>query len=323
MSTARRIAEYTVTFIIIISLNFILPRALPGDPLLRLSSDSQDVMLSVTEEQRSYYQEYYQLDLPLHRQYTEYLKGIAKLDLGSSIVNNKPVLEIIGERLPWTLLLVLSSLLLSTVVGALLGALSAFSRNSAADRIIYFKMIFLSEIPSFMLGIMMLFVFAVNLKLFPLFGAYSYYHNYASAFEHIKDIAYHAALPIITLSVSRLSGIYFLTRNSVISIMSKEFLRTAQAKGLSNSRIIVFHALRNALLPVVTRVFLSLGGMIGGTILVENVFAYPGMGTLIRETVTDRDYPLIQGLFLIVTLLTISANLISDIVYKRLDPRLR
>ncbi len=321
MIIVNRFLEYLLTFIIIISLNFFLPRALPGDPLIQLTADTYDGVLKMTEEQRIYFRDYYNLNLPMHEQYFHYLRNLLRLDLGKSIIYNMPVAEIILKKLHWTSFLVLSSIFITTIFGSILGAISAYFRNRPLDRVIYTKMIVLSEIPAFILGLIFLFVFAARLKLFPLYGAYSYYHDHLNTFQHFKDIIHHAVLPVISLSMARIGSIYFLARNSVVSVMGKKYITTATAKGLTKQRIIVKHALRNAMLPVVTRVFLSIGALIGGTILVENVFAYPGLGMLMQEAVSTRDYPLIQGIFLIVTLLTLSANLIADLVYKKLDPR--
>ncbi len=319
----RRLAEYLLTLFIIISLNFLLPRLLPGNPLLSLSRGSTEGISSLSQKQVDYYMEYYGLDKPMHEQYVNYLNGLIHLDFGKSVIYNLPVTEFIFERIQWTLLLIGLSLLLSTVFGALLGAVSAYRRNGFWDKSLYFGMLTLSEIPSFIVGLLLLILFAIKFKWFPLFGAYSYYAKHGSTLAYVGDIAYHAVLPVLALTVSRIGSFYFISRNSVITVLGKDYIRTAKAKGLPKRRIVTRHALRNAMLPIVTRVFLSIGGMIGGTILVENVFAYPGLGVLMRDAVTDRDYPLIQGLFLVVTLLTLTANLLADFVYKRLDPRIR
>lgn len=319
----KRICEYLLTFFVIISINFLLPRLLPGNPIISLSRGSEEGVGSLSEKQVEYYLEVYNLDKPLFEQYFEYIKDLFHLDFGKSIIYNLSVTEFIKERIFWTILLVGCSLLVSVLVGVILGALSAYKKHKIIDKIMYFLMLALSEIPSFIIGIFFLIVFSVKLKWFPLFGAYTYYTVHASGLIRILDIAYHAILPILVLSLSRVSSFYFVTRNSVLTVLDKEYIRTAKAKGLKQKRIIINHGLRNAILPIVTRVFMSIGGMIGGTILVENVFAYPGLGLLMRDAVSDRDYPLIQGLFLTVTLMTLTANFFADLVYKLLDPRVR
>jgi peptide/nickel transport system permease protein len=319
----KRIFEYMLTLFIIISLNFFLPRLLPGNPLVSLARGSTEGVGSLSQKQVEYYMDLYNLNESLGQQYVSYLKELIHLDFGKSIIYNLSVLEFIKERVHWTLLLIITSLIVSTVVGVTLGAISAYKRYESWDSIMYFLMLTLSEIPSFIIGLFFLLIFAVKLKIFPLFGAYSYYAHYGGGMEKFIDVVYHALLPIIVLSFSRISSFYFIARNSVISVLKKDYIRTAKAKGLSKYQIIMKHALRNAMLPIVTRIFLSIGSMIGGTILIENVFAYPGLGLLMREAVSDRDYPLIQGLFLTVTILTLTANFIADLAYKSLDPRIR
>lgn len=319
----KKLLEYALTVLIILSLNFLLPRMLPGNPLLSLSRGSTEGVSVLSKKQVNYYMSYYGLDKSIPEQYVNYLDNLIHLDLGKSIIYNLPVTEFIFERIQWTLLLIGFSLLISAVFGALMGAVSAYRRNEIWDRSMFFGMLMLSEIPSFIIGLAFLIIFSIKLNLFPLFGAYSYYTNYKNVFEYLSDIAFHAFLPVLALSVSRIGSFYFVSRNSVITVLDKDYMRTAKAKGLPKRQIVVKHALRNAMLPIVTRVFLSIGSMIGGTILVENVFAYPGLGVLMREAVTDRDYPLIQGLFLVVTILTLTANLLADLVYKRLDPRVK
>jgi peptide/nickel transport system permease protein len=316
-----RFSEYIITLLIIITLNFILPRLMPGDPFLFISSDQgQDVMYS--EEQRQQYLDYYGLNKPILEQYISYLSKIIRGNMGKSLYYNEPVLNIILRRLVWTFFLVII-VFISTIIGMIIGSISAWYRNSWIDKILYFKLIVFSEIPSFLLGLILLFVFAAGLNLFPLSGAVTHFANFNSIWEQIIDILHHAALPVIALSVVRLKGTYLLGRNSVISVLNKEYIKTGRAKGLSRIRIILVYVIRNALLPVVTRVFLSLGGLVGGAILVENVFAYPGLGHLMREAVMVRDYPLIQGIFLTVSIFVLTANYMADIVYGMIDPRIR
>lgn len=317
-----RIFEYIITLLIIITLNFILPRFMPGDPFLFISADQgQDVMYS--EEQRQQYLEYYGLNKPIAEQYLSYLAKVIKGNMGTSLYYNEPVINIILRRLIWTFFLVVTAVIISTIIGMILGSLSAWYRNSWVDKLLYFKLIILSEIPSFLLGLILLFVFAAGLDLFPLSGAMSHYAEFNSTWEKIADVLHHAVLPVIALSVAHLGGTYLLGRNSVISVLDKKYIKTGRAKGLSQIRIVTSYVIRNALLPVITRMFLSLGGLVGGAILVENVFAYPGLGHLMRESVMVRDYPLIQGIFLTVSIFVLTANYLADLVYGIIDPRIK
>lgn len=317
-----RILEYALTLFLIICLNFIIPRMMPGDPFLYSSGHEGEIVSAYGQEQIEYFREYYGLDKALHIQFGQYLKDLSKGDLGYSYYYKQDVSLIILKRLKWTALLVITSLALSLLFGTLIGSYSAWKRDSWQDKFLYLTMIVFSEIPSFLLGIVLLVVFGGILKLFPLAGSMKHFATYASNWEMIKDIINHAFLPVITLALSRTGGIYLLVRNSLVKILPKDYIRTARAKGLKDARIRYFHALRNALLPLFTRIGLQLASMIGGAILVESLFAYPGLGLLMREAVLVRDYPLIQGIFLILALLVMTINLLVDNLYKKIDPRL-
>ncbi|MFW6022825.1 MAG: ABC transporter permease [Halanaerobiaceae bacterium] len=318
----NRVLEYLITLLIIITLNFILPRLMPGDPFLFISADQgQDLMYS--EEQRQQYLEYYGLNKPIIEQYLIYLSKVVKGNMGISLYYNESVINIILRRLIWTFFLLIISVIISTTIGMILGSISAWYRNTWLDKLLYTKLIALSEIPSFLLGLILLFVFAAGFNIFPLSGAITHYAEFNNIWEKVLDVLHHAVLPIIALSFTRLGGIYLLGRNSVISVLNKDYIKTGQAKGLSKTRILANYVIRNALLPVITRVFLSLGGLVGGAILVENVFAYPGLGHLMRESVMVRDYPLIQGIFLTVSIFVLTANYLADLVYVKIDPRIK
>ncbi|PIH03247.1 ABC transporter permease [Clostridium combesii] len=318
-----KILEYVVTVVIILTLNFFIPRLMPGDPFVILSGDTGTEISAYSEEQIERYKSYYGLDKPLGNQYLDYMKNLCKGDLGYSIYYNDMVKNIVKARFKWTFMLVLSSIFISFILGTIIGTLSAFNQNKGLDKILYGFFMTLSEIPGFLLGIVFLFILAGKLNLFPLSGAVTEFKNYNSSGEKFLDIIYHAALPIITLTISKLGEFYLIARSSAVSVISKEYIKTAKGKGLGKKTVIFKHILRNSILPIITKVFLSLGSIVGGSILVENVFNYPGLGKLMKEAVCVRDYPLIQGIFLIVTFMVIFMNLISDMFYKKLDPRVR
>jgi len=319
---AGNFSEYFLTFLVVLTLNFILPRVMPGDPFLFLSSDVGEEIARFSPDQEEAYRRQYGLDRPWPEQYGIYLLRLLHGDLGYSIYYNQEVTAILLARLPWTLLLVLSAVFFSTILGCLLGSLSAAYRDRPPDKVLYPLMITISEIPPFLLGLVLLFVLAAGMKLFPLSGAMTHFAKHNNTWETIVDIAHHAALPILTLTLVRTGAMYLLARNAMTTVLTRDYIRTARAKGLSAPRILARHSLRNAMIPVITRVFLSLGGLVGGAILVENVFAYPGLGRLMREAVLVHDYPMIQGIFLMVTLFVLLANGAADLVYRRLDPRI-
>ncbi|SHG95780.1 ABC transporter permease [Tepidibacter thalassicus] len=319
----QKFSQYFIAFIFISTLNFFIPRLMPGDPFTFLSSESNSDLVTFSDEQIQKYKAYYGLDKPISVQYINYLKNIFKGYLGYSIILNQEVLSIIMDRILWTISLVLISTITSAILGMFLGCISAYYRNKIIDKIFYFLFVIFSEIPSFLIGVLFLFYFSAYLKIFPLSGGISAFVNYNSIYEYIFDLGYHAILPIITLSFTNIGGFYLLSRNSMISVLEKDYMITARAKGLNKKRIIFSHALKNAILPVITKVFLNFGYVIGGSILIENVFNYPGIGMLMKNAVFYRDYPLIQGIFLLLAIMVLTMNLFADLIYKKLDPRLK
>lgn len=318
----KKALEYSLTVWIIITLNFLLPRMMPGDPFVFISGEEGEDIARYSEAQRQYYLAQYDFDRPLPLQYAYYLRQLLIGELGYSIYYNESVSAILARRFPWTLFLVLAAVALSTVFGTILGAVSARFRGQWPDRLLFIGLIAISEIPAFLLGLVLLFIFAAGLNWFPLSGAMTHFSSNMNICFKIKDILTHAALPTATLTIVRTGGLYLLARNSIITVMAKNYILTARAKGLTRLRIFYRHALRNALLPITTRIFLSLGTLVGGAILVENVFNYPGLGRLMRDAVNVHDYPLIQGIFMLVTLTVLTANFFADLIYKRLDPRI-
>ena len=295
---------------------------MPGDPFSTTSADEvgEDIIV-MTEEQHLYYINYYGLDRPLPEQFLAYMKNLMTGNLGRSIYYKMPVSDVIVLHLPWTILIVVSATVISTISGVVLGTISAKNRKKGSDRIMMTGMIAFAEIPSFLLGLILLLIFSVYLRLFPLAGAVTPFANYNGLAEQIMDISYHAFLPVLTLSLSQLTGVYLLTRNTLITVTTKDYIRTARAKGLGEKKVWIRHALRNALLPVVTRTGFTIGIMMGGVVLVENVFSYPGIGMTLRSAVVSRDYPLIQGILLVIAVSILICNLLVDKIYGKLDPR--
>jgi len=317
----KKILKLFLTFFFIITLNFSLPRLMPGDPFYFLSGEQGEITITYSEEEIQRQRAYYGLDKPIPVQYGLYLKNLAKGDLGYSIYFNNDVWTIIKNRMPWSISLVLLSIIIGGLTGTVLGCLSAWHRQGVLDKILYSTMVTVSEIPPFLIGVLLLFTLAAQ-GFFPLSGGMTPFADYSSWTARLLDIAYHAFLPALTLSVVQMGGFFLIARSSMITVMNKDYMTTAKAKGIGTSRILFRHALSNAALPIVTRIFNSLGQAVGGTILVENVFKYPGLGLLMRQAVFVRDYPLIQGIFLTVTLFVLIMNYAADIIYKKLDPRI-
>lgn len=319
----KRFLEYALTLFVIITLNFFLPRMMPGDPFLHHTGEEGEAFSSHTMDQINYYREYYGIDKPILVQYGTYLKGLVTGDFGYSYYYKSNVLQIIFKRLPWTIILVFTSLFFSIILGVILGSYSAWNRSSWRDQSLYVLLIVISEVPAFLIGIVLLVVFAAKLDFFPLAGSISHFVEYSSHWDKVKDIVAHAFLPVMTLTIARTGGIYLLVRNSLSKVLTKDYMRTAKAKGLRKRRVKYVHALGNALLPLLTRISMHLGAMIGGAVLVESVFSYPGVGLLLKNAVFVRDYPLIQGIFLILAFMVMLANLVADLLYKSIDPRVK
>lgn len=310
------------TLLVILVINFFLPRMMPGDPFSTTSADEVgEEIIVMTEEQHLYYVNYYGLDRPLYEQFLSYMKNLMTGNLGRSIYYKMPVSDVIMLHLPWTILIVVSATVISTISGVVLGTLSAKNRKKGSDRIMMTGMIAFAEIPSFLLGLILLLIFSVYFRLFPLAGAVTPFAHYNGSTDQVLDILYHAFLPVLTLSLSQLTGVYLLTRNTLITVTTKDYIRTARAKGLGEKNVWIRHALRNALLPVVTRTGFMIGIMMGGVVLVENVFSYPGIGMTLRSAVVGRDYPLIQGILLVIAISILICNLLVDKIYGKLDPR--
>jgi len=319
-----KIVQYLITTLVLLTLNFFLPRMMPGDPLSYLLGDpGADAPMLLTEEMRANLLEYYGLDKPVVAQYWDYLSGLARGDLGWSIYYNAPVGSVILGRLKWTFLLGGTAALIYIALGIVLGAVSAWRRGSRADVGLLLTVFSLGSWPPFFLGMILIVFFSYHWGLFPIGGAQSAEAARIGGFAQVKDLAHHWVLPGLTLVLTYLPGIYLITRNSMLGVLGEDYVRTARSKGILESLVLLRHALPNALLPIVTTVAMRFGFMVMGTMFVEVVFAYPGMGTLIYEAGAARDYPLLQGAFLVTMIFVLVLNLVADLVYGRLDPRVR
>ncbi|MCK9222702.1 MAG: ABC transporter permease [Limnochordia bacterium] len=322
MSKPHRLLEYGLTLFVLFNLNFILPRALPGDPLLTLVNTDQSFSV-LTAEQLDYFTSYYGLDEPLSRQYLKYWQGLLTGELGKSIYFKEDVASLVLRRLGWTVLLVGSGILLSSLVGVILGSWAAWCQGSWFDRALYFFLVCLAETPVFLIGTLLLFTLGARLHWFPLGGAMTHFASYGSRPGQLLDILHHAALPVVTLALSRLGSSFLLSRNTMVATLNEEFMHTAYLKGLPGKTRLFKHGLKNCLVPVITRTLTSLGTMIGGAVLVENLFAYPGIGGLLQQAVLACDYPLMQGILLVTSISVVTMNLLGDLLCYRLDPRAR
>ena len=319
-----RVAQYLLTMLIVLSLTFFLPRLMPGDPLSYLTGDPMaDMPVAISEEIRGKLLAYYGLDEPLTRQYRDYLANLARGNLGWSIYYNAPVSSVLLGRLKWTVLLMGTATLGYVGLGILLGALSAWRRGTRTDIGLLVSVFSLGSWPPFFLAMLLIIFFSVKLGAFPIGGAQSPTGSHVGGIERAMEVMYHLFLPCLTLVLTHLPGVYLLVRNSMLNVLGEDYVRTARAKGLKERDVLLRHALPNALLPIVTMIAMRFGFLIMGTMFVEVVFAYPGMGTLIYQACTTRDYPLLQGAFLLIMAFVMVFNLAAELLYSRLDPRVR
>lgn len=315
----RNLNRYLVVFVVAVSLNFFLPRLMPGNPLALLAGVDVGLM---TPAERAEVIHQVGLDTPLIMQFINYWKSILTLDLGFSFRSGRPIIDMIVERLPWTLLITVGSLIVSSIIGIILGAFSAWRRAKRTDLTLLTGMISLQSLPSFWLGMLLISVFAVQLGWFPSFGAETPAAGY-TGWERVEDVARHAILPIVTLTVLSIPGVYLTMRYAMLEVLGSDFIRTARSKGASERRVLFGHVARNAIAPVVTFLAIRFAFAFGGSVIIETVFSYPGLGRLIFESVTGRDYPVMQAAFLVFTVAVLAANLFADLMYPLLDPRMR
>lgn len=312
--------KYIVLFFILLTIHFILPHIMKADPFVFLSSDGTEVA-SYTEEEILKYKQYYGLDMPLWRQYLNYLLDIFTGNLGYSIYFKEKVITLIFSRLVWTAGIVIFSLCISSVFGLFLGSFSAWNCQRKIDTILYQGMVIISEIPSFLTANMILMFFIIKWRILPTAGGITPFIKIEFSWSFILDIIRHAVLPSLTLTFLRLPDFYFVSRSAMLQQIQKKYVETAQAKSLGDIYILMRHCLPNAINPIMTRFLLSIQTMFNATLIVENVFKYPGIGKLIRDAVFYRDYLLLQGIFLVITIFILSISLLGENFYQTIEKR--
>jgi peptide/nickel transport system permease protein len=320
-----KIGLFILTLWAAVTLNFILPRLMPGSPLdaalAKLAASGQQV----TNVQRQAIEA--QLGSPhgnIFNQYWQYLDDIVHFRFGQSFTDpTRTVAGSIGRALPWTLALVGVTTVIAFILGTLLGVYAGWRRGKKADTTVTLTATLFASFPAFWLGLLLLYVFAFKLNWFAIQGGYSdgLTPNWSLGF--LSNAVQHSILPGLTLAVTSLSGWVFGMRNNMINTLGEDYVTFAEANGLRQHTIALRYAARNALLPNVTAFGLSLGAVLGGSVLVEGIFSYPGMGHLLFEAVTNRDFPLMQAIFLVLTVGMLTTIFIVDLLYARLDPRVR
>jgi peptide/nickel transport system permease protein len=313
----RRVGAMTLTILVVLVLNFLLVHMAPGDPIRILSG-----MDNPSEEAIQNLRHRYGLDKPWPVQFLDYLGNLARGDLGRSIINDEPVGAQIKQKVFPTLLLTVTATALAFVIGTLLGTLSATRYRSKLDSVLSFITYVLYAMPAFWLGLMMILLFAGWLKIFPTSGMVSLRVQKTGA-AYAADMAWHLTLPAITLALVQVPVYYRITRASVVQVLKEDFVTTLKATGMPLGKIFRKYALRNAILPTITMLGLQLGYVVTGAALVEIVFAWPGMGRMTLDAVFRRDYPLLMGIYLMISISVAVAIFLTDLVYGWLDPRIR
>lgn len=314
---AGKLLQYLIVIFLMLTLNFLLPRLMPGNPLVFLAGEDVGFMSSAEKEAIL---DKYGLNDSIIEQYGTYIKNIFTGDFGYSYQQKRPISELLVERLPWTMLLTGLGLVLSTVIGVMFGAISAWKRGTRTDANLLTVFMFLSAMPSFWVGMILVSIFSAQLGWLPVFGAESAWSNF-SGMERLIDIGKHLVLPLATLILISVTSTFMIMRYSMLNVLGEDYIMMAKAKGVKEKAIKYKHAMRNALLPVATVFMLSLGFTLGGATVIETVFAYPGVGRLMFESVLSRDYPLIQATFLIITFSVVIANFLADLIYPLIDPK--
>ncbi|ALS60339.1 ABC transporter permease [Pandoraea norimbergensis] len=319
----RRLVQAVPLLLGVIVMNFCLIQSVPGTLLDVMTAEQQVTDPALIERLRVTYG----MDKPLWEQLLHYINAVAHLDLGYSYRHNLPVFDVIMAHLPATLVLMLASLVIAVLVGVTAGVVAAVNVDTWRDTLVSAAAVVCFAAPSFWLGIMMIILFSVQLGWFPVGGMTTIGMDYGTgvigAWHASLDVLHHLALPALTLGLFYAATYARVMRASMLEVARQDYVRTALAKGLTRRAVIVRHMVRNAMLPVVTLLGLQLGTVLGGSIVVEAVFSWPGIGGVLFDSVMSRNYPVVLGLLVLSSALVIVANIAVDLLYTRLDPRIR
>lgn len=314
----RKIANALLTIVVVISFNFILFRILPGDPA-RLLLPKGRFQAGAIEKQRKIFR----LDKPLYEQFVFYWWDTLNLELGFSFKEKRPVAEVVGERIWPTILLAGTGTIIATLIGYTTGVFAAWRRNSKYDVLSTNAGMFFYSMPTFWFALICIMIFSVQLGWFPVGRMLEPGATFDHWYQQAASVLYHMILPVGTFAIAYVGEYHLIMRSSLTGVMKEDYVLTARAKGLSENKVLWGHVVPNAMLPTVTIVMMNLGFVMSGTILTESVFNWPGLGLLAYESMLNRDYPVMQAVFLIAAVAVILANLVADIMYYYLDPRVK
>jgi peptide/nickel transport system permease protein len=321
----KRIMYTAFVFVIVVALNFFIPRIGVDDPAERyypprlgsMSDEDYEVIKQLTRGQ-------YGFDKPIIMQFGTYVGKLLSGDLGNSFMHGRPkVTDLIAERLPWTLVLSVSNMIISVTLGICYGAFAAWKRGRAPDTVLLSASTVITALPAFFIALMLSMFIGFQLGWLPAYADPYMTTNFNWSLKSIIDVFRNASLPIVSMCIGGIIGYAQHTRNSVIVVSNEDFILTARAKGLSSRRVLYRHTLRNAMLPIVTSLGMSVSGLIGGAVIIEKIFNWNVMGTLFIEANGNNDYPLMLGIMLFMSTFALLANLVTDFTYSLLDPRVK
>jgi len=313
-----KITQAMVTLFAVATFNFLLFRILPGDPV-RLYARAGRLSQEAIERLRTLFG----LDQPLYVQYFYYLRNLFKGELGYSFTYRRPVIEILSERITNTLILLMAATVIVIIIGVGAGVISAVKRGTRLDSSMVITSLVFWSLPTFWTGLILIMILAVYLGAFPISGITTPGMSFSSTSDELLDIGRHLILPTITLAIVSMAEFMLITRSTLVDVLTEDYMLTAKAKGLPFRRILWRHGFANALLPIITTTALFVSLVIAGDIQVETIFSWPGMGRLMYDAVLRRDYPILEASFLIFSATMIFANLLSDVLYMVVDPRVR
>jgi len=315
----KRLLQAVPLLLGVATVTFLIVHLAPGDPMDMFLE--QRHLRNIDPEVIELIRQKYGLDQPIHVQYVKWLGNLLKGDLGESFAHRRPVSALLAEAIPYTLQLTVLALLLDALVGIALGIFSAVKQYSVLDKTVTIGSLIIYSLPSFWLALMLVLVFSVNLGWFPTSQTRSLDYEFLSWFEKLADLAWHLVLPVFVLGIASAAGTARYMRSRLLEVLNEEYVLAARARGLKERAVILKHALRNALIPIITIYGLSLPSLLGGAVIIETIFALPGMGRLALLAVQARDYPVILAATMIAAVLTVIGNLVADVTYALVDPR--
>lgn len=318
----KRIGQMLFTIWTVITLSFLLIRFLPGGPIdyLQVQLRQQGIPQETIDQ---YVQNYITIlpSDPLHVQYIDYMSSVLMLDFGTSFWNNEPVFQILAAALPWTIFLMSIATLVNTVLGIIVGGIMAYMEGGKFDTGTTVMSIILTSIPYYVSAIVLIYIMGYQWGWFPTGGQVDQALQAGFNWPYIQSILYHSALPLISLTIGGWAGGALAMRGNAISVLGEDYVRVARLRGLTRRRIALRYIARNAMLPMYTGILISIAALLGGSVILEQIFAYPGVGYYLFQAVESRDYPLMMGGLIMTTVATIFGVFVADLTYNKIDPR--